>query len=740
MKKYFLLPILLFIGSINLLFGQNILKIKVSDAQNQEALVGVTILLKGTSNGTTTNLNGFAELQNIPNGEQTIQVSSIGYQTHQETLIFPLGNNETLNIFLEPSEEELDEIIVESTRANRSIEDIPTRVEALTDEIDEAASMEPSRIAHLITHSTGVQVQTTSATSNGAVVRIQGLNGRYTKLLKDGFPMYGGFSGSLDVLQIPPLDLRQVEFIKGSSSTLHGGSAIGGILNLLTKRPQEDEILLHLNRSNIGSNDLNFFASRRFGKFGFTNLASYQLHEAYDADGDGFSELPEVSKFNFNPKLFYYPSERTTLYLGGMITREFRVGGDMRLIDNQEATTQNFYKDSQTSNRYTTQFQFDTRFGDNQKLVFKNSFNFFDRKIEIRQNTTGDKILFAGNQVSSFSELTYAYFSGKHELIIGLNYITDEFTEKDLGTAPTLRRNQKQETAGIFINHIWNMNDFLSLESGLRTDWNKNTSELGTDDGVFHVLPRISALVRYSEKWTSRIGGGLGYRPLTIFNEEAEPFGFQFIQPIDYLNVKAEESYGLSADINYRSQFSDKVLLTVNQMFFYNQIQNPIILEAFSANEIRFTNSPNNLFSQGFETQVKLTFGLFTWFLGYTYTDSFLESPMGNQTLILMPQHSIKGDLLFVLEGKWRIGWDYEYKSSQRLSNGTDTRELFTTGVIIERTLGNFILFFNAENITDVRQSRYESLLSAPNNTPQFTEIYAPLDGRFLNFGLKVSL
>lgn len=84
---------------------------------------------------------------------------------------------------------------MEATRTNRSVANVPTRTEVLTEEIDEAASMEPSRIAHLITHSTGIQVQTTSATSNGAVVRVQGLNGRYTQMLKDGFPMYGDSRG-----------------------------------------------------------------------------------------------------------------------------------------------------------------------------------------------------------------------------------------------------------------------------------------------------------------------------------------------------------------------------------------------------------------------------------------------------------------------------------------------------------------------------------------------------------------
>jgi outer membrane receptor for ferrienterochelin and colicins len=96
--------------------------------------------------------------------------------------------------------------------------------------------------------------------------------------------------------------------------------------------------------------------------------------------------------------------------------------------------------------------------------------------------------------------------------------------------------------------------------------------------------------------------------------------------------------------------------------------------------------------------------------------------------------------VLFVAERKWRIGWDYEFKSKQRLSYNRHTRDLFMTGVVVERTIGNFVLFFNAENITDVLQSKYESLLSRPYNTTQFTEVWAPLDGRFLNFGLKVSL
>ena len=173
--------------------------------------------------------------------------------------------------------------------------------------------MEASKISHLITHSTGIQVQTTAAGSNGAVVRIQGLNGRYTQILKDGFPLYGGFSGSLDILQIPPLDLRQVEYIKGPASTFYGGGAISGVINLLTKKADKDETLLHINLSHIGARDFNAFTSKRFGKWGFTNLASMHIHNPYDANKDGFSDIAQVSKFNFNPKLFYNPNKKNRI-------------------------------------------------------------------------------------------------------------------------------------------------------------------------------------------------------------------------------------------------------------------------------------------------------------------------------------------------------------------------------------------------------------------------------------------
>src|SRR3546814_395083 len=148
--------------------------------------------------------------------------------------LFPLDQPSPALIFLAPAEHgdehELEEVVITATRSSRTIDNIPTRVEVIAgEELDEKGNMKPGDIRMLLAESTGIQTQQTSATSGNSSIRIQGLDGKYTQMIRDGFPLYSGFSGGLGLLQIAPLDLQQVEVIKGSSSTLYGGGAIAGL-------------------------------------------------------------------------------------------------------------------------------------------------------------------------------------------------------------------------------------------------------------------------------------------------------------------------------------------------------------------------------------------------------------------------------------------------------------------------------------------------------------------------------
>lgn len=736
MKKIFTI---LFVAFATITNAQNTFDVIVVSEKNQETLIGATLLLKGTINGISTNKQGTALLKNIPNGKQTIIISYIGYQQKEINYDFPKATGIVHKIQLITSDTELKEIIIEATRANRTVANLPTRTEVLLDEIDEAANMEPSKISHLITHTTGVQVQTTAAASNGAVVRIQGLNGRYTQMLKDGFPLYGGFSGSLDIMQIPPLDLRQVEFIKGSSSTLYGGGAISGIINLITKRADKNESLLHLNISNIGAKDFNAFSSRRYGKWGFTNLASIHNHKAFDANEDGFSDIAQISKINFNPKLFYKPNKKLNFYFGANMSKESRVGGDLDII-RYKTSIGKYYTDNQKSSRYTTQFSANYQLDSIKKISFKNSISSFNRHIVIDENILGNSSnSFKGNQMNSFTELNLNIDKEKQNINIGINAIDDKFTKNVSAIQFQSPTNQEFRTIGIYVNHLWNITDKIALESGLRTDKVKGSQQQKTTIEQSFILPKISALLKVNPEISIRLGGGMGYRMPTLFSEEAEPYGYKNVQEVDFNILVAEESYGSNIDFKYQTNFgTNNILLSLNQMFFYNLIDNPITLNEDNIDNLFYQQKNDSLISNGYESQIKLTVNKFTWFLGYTYTDAYLKTDERENPLTLTPKHSVKGDLLFVIDKEWRIGLDYDYKSGQFLNNGHISESLFTTGIIIERTIDNFVIFLNAENFTDVRQSNVGNVLT--NGSPQFTEIWAPLDGYFFNMGIKIKL
>lgn len=712
--------------------AQNTFKGIIKDSTTQGILTGVSAIIGNSKIGNTSNQSGEIMIINVPNGRQTISLSHIGYKTKSFVFVFPLQDTTIKILLISAEEESLDEVVVQGTRSNRSIAHTPTRVEVLTEEIDEASTMDPSKVAHLLTHSTGIQVQQTSATSNTANVRIQGLDGRYTQILKDGFPLYGGFSGSLSIMQIPPLDLRQIEYVKGGASTLYGGGAISGLINLISKEPTTEETLFHINTSHIGAFDVNAFMSKLTNKIGFTLLAQRNTHKVFDADKDGFSDCPQLTKYNFNPKLFFYFNDKTKLSIGATFTDENRQGGDVSLMKNEAVTFTHFYKEVNDISRTTTQIKFDHKLNSTQTITLRNSFSFFDRSLFITPAFVLGEYQFAGKQQSSFSEASYSYWRNKNVLIAGLNFYTDHFKERPLQSA--ILRNEDYKTVGAFGNYTFDIGTKVAIESGLRADY--------VIDQKWHILPRVSALFKWTSRLTSRVGGGLGYRNASIFNQEAELLGYKNVLPINRITTQAEESYGGNIDIGYKVPIGEHFNINFNQMFFYTYLDKPLVLQETvpTSGIYNFVNANGHTQSIGAETFFKFGFYDFVLFVGYTYTDATNHFNNTKSDLTLTPKHSLKGDLLYAIPGKWRIGLDYEFKSKQTLNNGLKTKDFWTFGAVVEYTYKNYTFFGNVENYTNIRQTDFGSLKSAPYGTPQFTEVWSPLEGIVFNYGLKIRL
>lgn len=706
------------------LFSQNQITFSVIDAITKEALTGVNIFIPDLEKGTMSDMEGNGSISNLPNGTYEVNFSFIGYESQLLILTFPVSEK-TIIIELDQNVSGLEEVIITSNRANRSIAYTPSRIEVLTGEVEEAATMDPSKIAHLLMHTTGIQVQQTSATSGAASVRIQGQYGRYTQILKDGFPIYGGFTGGLGVLQIPPLDLRQVEFVKGSSSTLYGGGAIAGLINLISKEPkEEDEFSLHSNLSNIGNTDLNSFYSKKSGKWGVTVFASSNTNPLYDVDDDGFTDVPQVRKFNFNPKLFYFLDDRTTLSFGGTFTHENRIGGHVKIVEGYLPDGLQNYFERNKSKQITTQFKVDRKLNEKMNLQFKNSTNRFDRNIFL------NGYAFAGSQFSTFSEFNFSVNQDHYNLILGANAYTDNFDEEPIAT-PQLR-SQKLFTVGVFVQHIWDIHQKLAVETGFRLDHNQ-------DYGIFP-LPKFALIFKPSLKFTARLGGGLGYKLPSVFTEEAERLAFERIMPIDRETNKAEKSYGINTDLTYRIIDSENLNISLTEYLFYNRLDQPLILTKQGLDSYHLVNSTGYFQTKGIESLIKASSGDFHLYLGYTFVDAIQHDKGQKKSLPLTPKHSFHGDLMFIQDGKWRMGIDAEYESEQTLATGREVRSLFKAGFLAERMFKNLSFYINLENWTDTRQTKYEDLVQHPYTNPRFTEVWAPLDGFIFNAGFKVKM
>ncbi len=329
MKK--LLAIIL-IPVCNIVHAQNVLKAVIKDDKTKLPLAGAAAVIASLKKGITADTAGQIIINNIPNGKVEITFSFVGYLPQAKTINFPAKNAaEALEIYLEPLAGELEEVTIQTTRTNQNLKDIPTRKALPQEELDEKGTMRPGDIKMLLGETTGIQVQQTSAVSSTASFRIQGLDSRYTQLLKDGMPLYQGFSGGLSLLQVSPLDLKQVEFIKGSASTLYGGGAIAGLINLISKTPQDKpELTFLLNSNTAKGTDADGYYSQKWKHIGTTIFGSYNYNGAYAPAGTTFTAIPKTDRFTLNPKLFFYINDKNSGWIGLNGTYENRLGGDMQ--------------------------------------------------------------------------------------------------------------------------------------------------------------------------------------------------------------------------------------------------------------------------------------------------------------------------------------------------------------------------------------------------------------------------
>jgi iron complex outermembrane receptor protein len=618
----------------------------------------------------------------------------------------------------ERAEEQAEEIIVQGTRTRRRVQDEPIRVEVITrEEIEEKLLMRPGNIAMLVNETGGVRVQVTSPALGASNIRIQGMEGRYTQLLADGLPLYGGQASSLGVLQIAPTDLGQVEVIKGAASALYGPSALGGVINLISRRPAdvlEAEVLA--NATTRDGQDLTAYLSSPLGGGRSASITGGAHRQSgHDLDEDGWIDMPFYERWTARPRLFWEGANGASAYVTVGAMTEERIGGT---LPGQTTPDGQPFRQAQDTDRLDAGLvaEFPVEGAGTLHLrgsgMTQDHRHWFGDVVEDDRHGTG------------FGEVSLAGQTDATSWVGGFAYQTDSFRSD---TFPAF--DYTHDVPGVFGQIEHEVTPELTLAGSARLDFH---NEYGTQ-----FSPRLSALYRPGP-WTIRASLGRGFYAPTPFVEEIEAAGLSRLEPITEL--KAETAETGSLDIGYsRGPIEASVTL------FASNINNATRLVPIATDRVRLVNVDGETWIRGSELLLRYRWDAFTITGSYVYVDATEpdEAGVGRRRVPLTPRHTAGMVAMWEEHGRGRIGVEAYYTGKQSLDDNpfrTESRPYLHLGVLGEIVLGKVSLFANAENILGVRQTRYDPLL-LPQRAPsgQWTvDVWAPTEGFILNAGIRL--
>jgi iron complex outermembrane receptor protein len=633
------------------------------------------------------------------------------------------GRDTTVDVQLFPTVTRLTAVTVSASRVERRVQDEPERVEVLSGEdVGEKTVMRPANPTTLVSEMPGVRVQTTSPSLGGAGVRLQGLRGRYTLLLADGLPLYGSASEGLGFLQIPPLDLAQAEVIKGAATALYGPAAAGGVLNLISRRPPRGgravrELLLN-QTSRHGTDGLLWLGARTSKEWGYTLLGGAHHQIGTDVNGDGFSDIPGLRRFEVRPRAFWADSSGSSAMVTAGGADEVREAGTLGSAVTPAGTS--FRIDAHTRRGDAgTVIRVITRRG--VVVSVRSSINQQWQRRRFADSAESDR------RGTGFGEVTLADNHGKHLTLFGAGLQSDGLSSARLSNAT-----YQFLTASLFAQDTYSGAGGFSLSATARLD---HHSRYGT-----FLSPRVSALSRFAEGWAARISGGGGFFAPTPLVEEADVVGLSRVR--GFSRLAAEKISQASVDLT-------RTLgpIEMTGTLFTARLVHAVVVHENSPTPgvLTLSNAPTPTRTGGGNFFVVYNREPLAVTALYSYTRSKEWSPEKARRVetSLTPRHSAGLDVAFEEdEIGTRIGLEFFYTGRQFLDDDpyrTSSIPYTTIGMLIEQRVGSATLFVNAENLTGVRQTRFDPLLLPSQDamgrwtTPE----WAPLEGRMVNAGVR---
>lgn len=520
------------------------IKGKVLDCNTNEELLTATISLKESQKAAFIERDGYFYLSNLNRGKNVLQISALGYEEKQVEIDVNQMKDE-LSIRLCPKTVDLDQVVVSGTRTERLLKNSPITVQVVSSKTIEKAQV--ANLRDLLEHELpGINFTNNGGHSN---INMLGFGGKYILFLVNGERMAGETFDNVDYNRIDMDNVERIEIMKGAASSLYGSNAVGGVINIITKKPQNKiEIVSNSRIASEGELNTGLTLASRL-KWGYASVTgSMKQRDPYTLKdkspltqefGDGsIKEQPlgetvmaGYKDYQVAGKVGVNITEKLEVEAnGGYFFKERNVGG----LDGRKVRDHYYDYSGGLKAQYT--------FSETRHLSISGNYDKYNKYDYYRLLKEKEK-----NYENSQWRLGAIYDQkmGKHSLVAGFETFSDDLMtfmfESDGSNAK-----RDAQTYSVYTQQEWALAELITLVTGLRYDYHSKFKG--------HLSPHLSAMYKITPRIVVRGGYSGGFRSPTLkelYTDWFHPYGGGF-QIIGNQDMKPEKShnFNLSSEIS----------------------------------------------------------------------------------------------------------------------------------------------------------------------------------------------
>ena len=704
--------------------------------ENKQPVIGANVYWEGTQDGTTTDLDGFFELNKKGDVSHLI-TSYIGYVTVSTPVKDQSGS---LEIVLK-GEVELNEVVV----SERKVATVSSRTSVLqTQKItyDEICRAACCNLAESFETNPSVDVSYSDASTGARQIKLLGLSGTYVQMLTENYPNFRGASSLYGLDYVPGAWMESIQVSKGTSSVKNGYEALAGQINVEFKKPQTADLFsANLFASDAGRYEANTDASWHVNDKLSTGLLIHYSNDkmSHDDNGDGFLDTPIKEQVNVMNRWSYNSGSYVSQY-GGRFLHENRTGGQ----DIHHESITDPYKIGLTTNRaelFTKQaFIINKEKVESVALILSGSYH--------EQLSMYDRTPYNIYQNNVYASLLYEKeFSHAHSLSTGLSLNYDGFNENLVMDGTRTPYNRSEVVSGAYAQYTYNLNDKFILLAGIRADYSQRYD--------LFVTPRIHVKYNPFEWFHVRASAGKGYRTANVLAENNFLLASSRKMRIAD-NLDQEEAWNTGLNLSFYIPVAGKELTLNGEWYYTNFIKQVVVDMDSNPHEVSFYNLDGESYSNSFQLEATYPFFRgFTMTAAYRYTDAQTDY-RNTEGITYRMKKPLVSDYKGLLTAsyqtplkKWQFDVTSQFNGGGRMPEASKSNPLWNSefkaytvvNAQITKYFRQWSVYIGGENLFDYTQDM--PVIDAMNPRGENFDssmIYGPVHGRKLYVGVRFNI